>query len=214
MVLRGVARAFDPGERVRLLVLFVLIAALHVAGLAALFAHASVDPTFLGLGGLAYAFGLRQAFDADHISAIDNTTRKLLQERKRPVAVGFFFSIGHATVVFLIALALGFAAKAIVEGLVGGGGAGGELKSVGATIGTTVSGVFLVLIGLLNLLILLDIVRVYQQMRRGEHDRESLQTELTSGGFMTRLFGRLFKLVSESWHMYLVGLLFGFGFDT
>ncbi len=214
MVLRGVGRAFDPGERMRLLALVAIIVALHVAGLAMLFAHAAVDPTFIGLGGLAYAFGLRHAFDADHISAIDNTTRKLLQERKRPVAVGFFFSIGHATVVFLIAIALGFAAKAIVEGIVGPGGQGGELRSVGATIGTSVSGVFLLLIGLLNLLILLDIVRVYREMRRGEHDRESLQTELTSGGFMTRLFGRLFKLVTQSWHMYFIGFLFGLGFDT
>lgn len=194
--------------------LFGAVATLHIAGIVALLSHASVDPTFVGLGGLAYAFGLRHAFDADHISAIDNTTRKLLQERKRPVAVGFFFSLGHSSVVFLIALALGFAAKAIVEGIVGPQGEGGALRSVGATIGTTVSGVFLVVIGLLNLLILLDIIHVYRDMKEGRHDRESLHAEILSGGLMTRVFGRLFKLITESWQMYFVGFLFGLGFDT
>jgi nickel/cobalt transporter (NiCoT) family protein len=214
MTFTSLTSAFDRGERLRLLALFGAVAALHVAGIVTLLTHATVDPTFVGLGGLAYAFGLRHAFDADHISAIDNTTRKLLQERKRPVAVGFFFSLGHSTVVFLIALALGFAAKAIVEGIVGPQGEGGALRSLGATIGTGVSGLFLVVIGLLNLVILLDIVRVYRDMRRGKHDRESLHAELVAGGFMTRIFGRLFRVITESWQMYLVGFLFGLGFDT
>ncbi len=214
MTLSGLTGAFDRGERVRLLALFGVIAILHVVGIAALLSHATVDPAFVGLGGLAYAFGLRHAFDADHISAIDNTTRKLLQERRRPVAVGFFFSLGHSTVVFLIALALGFAAKAIVEGIVGPQGEGGTLRSVGATIGTTVSGVFLVLIGVLNLIILVDIIRVYRDMRRGKHDRDSLHAELLAGGFMTRVFGRLFRVITESWQMYPIGFLFGLGFDT
>ena len=172
---------------------------------------AAAHPSILGLGGLAYSFGLRHAFDADHIAAIDNTTRKLLQQRQRPVGVGFFFSLGHSTVVFLIALALGFAVRSIVQGVVS---ENGELRSLGGLIGTTVSGGFLVLIGLLNLIILLDIVQVYRRMRRGEHDHASLEAQLTSGGVLTRLFSRLFALISRSWQMYPIGFLFGLGFDT
>jgi high-affinity nickel-transport protein len=168
-------------------------------------------PVMLGLGGLAYAFGLRHAFDADHISAIDNTTRKLLQEGKKPLGVGFFFSLGHSTVVFLIALALGFATQFVVSNVIS---ANGQLKSLGGLIGTGVSGVFLLLIGVLNLIILLDIVRLFRRMRAGEHDRQSLERELVAGGLLTRLFGRLFKLITHSWQMYLVGFLFGLGFDT
>ena len=168
-------------------------------------------PVMLGLGGLAYAFGLRHAFDADHISAIDNTTRKLLQEGKKPLGVGFFFSLGHSTVVFLIALALGFATQFVVSNVIS---ANGELKSVGGLIGTGVSGIFLLLIGILNLIILLDIIRLFRRMRAGEYDRPSLEHELVAGGLLTRLFGRLFRLITHSWQMYLVGFLFGLGFDT
>jgi high-affinity nickel-transport protein len=211
---KTIASAFDPAERVRLVALFGVIILIHVVGWGLVISQGATDPAFIGLGGLAYAFGLRHAFDADHISAIDNTTRKLLQQGRKPLGVGFFFSLGHSTVVFLIALALGFAAKSIIEGIVGTGGAEGGLHSIGATIGTTVSGVFLVLIGILNLVIFVEIVRIYGQMRRGQHDRESLQHELVAGGFMTKAFGRLFRLVTESWHMYPIGFLFGLGFDT
>src|SRR5437016_14017641 len=113
----------------------------------------------LGLGGLVHTFGLRHAFGADHISAIDNTTRKLLQQGDKPVGVGFFFSLGHSTVVFLIAVGLGLAVKSLVQGVVGGNG---ELRSVGGAVGTLVSGGFLVLIGVMKLVILLDLIRVYR----------------------------------------------------
>ncbi|MGH7870357.1 MAG: HoxN/HupN/NixA family nickel/cobalt transporter, partial [Candidatus Dormibacteraceae bacterium] len=146
-----------------------------------------------------------------HISAIDNTTRKLLQQGKKPVGVGFFFSLGHSTVVFLIALALGFAVKSIVQSVVSDNG---QLKNIGGIIGTTVSGTFLILIGLLNLIILLGIIRVFRRMRRGQYDRHSLEHELVAGGLMSRAFGRLFRLVNDSWHMYPIGFLFGLGFDT
>jgi len=172
--------------------------------------YSASHPGFLALGGLAYTFGLRHAFDADHIAAIDSTTRKLLQRGRKPVGVGFFFSLGHSTVVLLIAVALGLAVKSIVQGVVGGG----ELGNIGGAVGTLVSGGFLVLIGLMNLVILLDIVRVYRKMRRGEYDRESLDAELATGGLMTRLFGRMFRLVDHSWQMYPIGFLFGLGFDT
>ena len=198
-------------DRNRLAAVFGAVGGLHVLGWGLLLLYGASHPGFLALGGLAYTFGLRHAFDADHIAAIDNTTRKLLQSGQKPVGVGFFFSLGHSTVVFLIAVALGFAVKAIVQGVVAGSG---ELRAVGAVVGTTVSGTFLVLIGILNLVILLDIVRVYRKMRRGEFDRDGLEHELISGGVMTRLFGRIFRVIDHSWQMYPVGFLFGLGFDT
>ena len=196
----------------RLTGLFGSVAVLHVVGWGMmLLLVAPRFPVMLGLGGLAYAFGLRHAFDADHISAIDNTTRKLLQEGKKPLGVGFFFSLGHSTVVFLIALALGFATQFVVSNVIS---ANGELKSVGGLIGTGVSGVFLLLIGIVNLIVLLDILKLFRRMRAGAYDRPSLEHELVAGGLLTRLFGRLFRLITRSWQMYLVGFLFGLGFDT
>src|SRR5881227_3040338 len=192
----------------RLTGLFGSVALLHLLGWGMmLLLVAPRFPVMLGLGGLAYAFGLRHAFDADHISAIDNTTRKLLQEGKKPLGVGFFFSLGHSTVVFLIALALGVATQFVVTNLVNGNG---ELKSLGGLIGTGVSGIFLLLIGILNLIILLDILRLFRRMREGQYDRDSLEHELVAGGLLTRIFG----LITQSWQMYLVGFLFGLGFDT
>ena len=206
-----IGRSFDHGERARLGGFYGGVALLHVAGWGLLLAYGAQHPGFLALGGLAYTFGLRHAFDADHISAIDNTTRKLLQQNHKPVGVGFFFSLGHSTVVLLIAVALGLAVKSIVQGIVSGNG---ELRSIGGAVGTLVSGGFLVLIGIMNLLILFDIIRVYRRMKRGEYDRHSLETELVAGGLMTRLFGRMFRVVDKSWHMYPIGFLFGLGFDT
>ena len=188
--------------------LFRSVALLHVIGWGMmLLLVAPRYPVMLGLGGLAYAFGLRHAFDADHISAIDNTTRKLLQEGKKPLGVGFFFSLGHSTVVFLIAVALGFATQFVVSSVIS---ANGQLKSLGGLIGTGVSGVFLLLIGIVNLIILLDILKLFRRMRA----EDALEHELVAGGLLTRVFGRLFKLITHSWQMYLVGFLFGLGFDT
>jgi high-affinity nickel-transport protein len=204
-------QSFDRGERRRLGAFFGGVGLLHLGGWGLLFFYGAQHPAFLALGGLAYTFGLRHAFDADHIAAIDNTTRKLLQKGQKPVGVGFFFSLGHSTVVFGIAVALGLAVKSLVQGVVGGNG---ELKNVGGAVGTLVSGSFLVLIGLLNLVILMDIVRVYRKMRRGEYDREGLENELVAGGIMTKLFGRLFRVIDHSWQMYPIGFLFGLGFDT
>ena len=207
----SLANAFDRGQRARLAGFGGAVAVLHVVGWGLLLTYGVGHPAFLGLGGLAYTFGLRHAFDADHISAIDNTTRKLLQQGRKPVGVGFFFSVGHSTVVLLIAVALGLAARTIVQGVVGDNG---QLRSVGGAVGTLVSGGFLVLIGVLNLVILLEIVRVYRRMRRGDYDRAGLENELIAGGLMTRIFGRLFRVIEQSWQMYPVGFLFGLGFDT
>jgi high-affinity nickel-transport protein len=205
------ARAFEPAELRRLGGLFGAVVLIHAIGWGLLLSQAAAYPALLGLGGLAYTFGLRHAFDADHISAIDNTTRKLLQERKKPMGVGFFFSLGHSTVVMLIALALGFAVKAVVEGAVSGDG---QLRAIGGVVGTGVSGVFLVIIGILNLAILSDLAGTYRRMKAGEFNRESLEQQLVAGGLMTRIFGRLFRLISASWQMYPIGFLFGLGFDT
>ena len=198
------------GERQRLAGFFGGVGLLHVLGWGLLLAYAGGHPGFFWLGGIAYTLGLRHAFDADHISAIDNTTRKLLQGGQKPMGVGFFFSLGHSTVVFAIAVALGVAVRWVVQGVAESGG----LRSIGEAVGTGVSGGFLILIGILNLLVLLDIVRVYRNMRRGEYDRQALETELVAGGLMTRIFGRLFRLIDRSWQMYPVGFLFGLGFDT
>ena len=207
----GIRRAFDRGEWNRLIATYGAVTLLHVLGWGMLILFAPHDTALFGLGALAYSFGLRHAFDADHISAIDNTTRKLLQGGKRPIAVGFFFSLGHSTVVLVIAIALGLAIRFVVDGVVS---EGGQLRNLGGVIGTSVSGVFLLLIGLLNLIILLDIVGIYRRMHRGEFDRRTLEDHLVSGGVLTRLFHRLFALITESWQMYPIGFLFGLGFDT
>ncbi len=203
--------SFDSGERQRLAGFFGGVGVLHIAGWGLLLAVAARQPTILALGGLAYTFGLRHAFDADHIAAIDNTTRKLLQDGKKPVGVGFFFSLGHSTVVFLVAAALGLAVKWIVDGVIGNGG---QLRSIGGELSTIVSGGFLILIGVLNLLVLIDIIRVYRRLKAGGYDESSLEIDLTAGGMMSRIFGRLFRVIKHSWQMYPIGFLFGLGFDT
>ena len=203
--------SFDRGERTRLAGFFGAVGALHLAGWGLLLVYGASHPGFLALGGLAYTFGLRHAFDADHIAAIDNTTRKLLRDGRKPVGTGFFFSLGHSTVVFLIAIALGLAVKSVVEGVIANGG---QLRSIGGALGTLVSGSFLILIGVLNLVILMDVVRVYRRMKRGDYDAASLDHELMTGGVLTRMFGRLFRVINHTWQMYPIGFLFGLGFDT
>ncbi|MBI4213811.1 MAG: HoxN/HupN/NixA family nickel/cobalt transporter [Chloroflexi bacterium] len=204
-------RGFDQAERTRLAGCYGIIALIHLVGWGLLLWHSAGNPALLGLGVLAYSFGLRHAFDADHIAAIDNTTRKLLQNGKSPVGVGFFFSLGHSTVVLIIALALGLAVRSIVESVVS---QEGELRDIGGLIGGSVSGGFLVAIGILNLVIFLELLSAYRGTRAGRNDGEALESHLATGGVMTRAFGRLLGFVSESWHIYPIGFLFGLGFDT
>jgi high-affinity nickel-transport protein len=181
---------------------------LHAAGWGLFAWYSSSYPALAGLGVLAYTFGLRHAFDADHIAAIDNTTRKLLQQGKRPLGVGFFFSLGHSTIVFSLAAGLALAAKSVDSKIP-------AFQNYGGTIGASVSGTFLWIIGILNLLVLLDVVRVFLELRGGAYDEAALEERLLDRGFMSRLFiGRLFRFVSKSWHMYPLGVLFGLGFDT
>jgi len=184
-----------------------VIVALHVLGWGLVGYWARQYPFLVGLAGLAYSFGLRHAFDADHIAAIDNTTRKLMTAADRPLGVGFFFSLGHSTVVLVITAAIAVAAHIVTVELP-------HLREVGAYIGTAVSGLFLYAIGIINLLVMIDIIRVLRQLQRGESDASALEATLLQRGLMSRWFGRLFRLVTAPRHMYWIGLLFGLGFDT
>jgi high-affinity nickel-transport protein len=164
-----------------------------------------------GTGILAYTLGIRHAFDADHIAAIDNTTRKLVQEGKRPLSVGFFFSLGHSTIVFVLALLLNFGIRALDQQVRNDSSA---LHNATGVIGTTVSGTFLYLIALLNLVVLLSIIKVFREMRQGRYSDEELERQLDSRGLMNRVFGGYAKRIDTPWKMYPVGVLFGLGFDT
>jgi high-affinity nickel-transport protein len=165
----------------------------------------------VGTGILAYTLGMRHAFDADHISAIDNTTRKLMAEGKRPLSVGFWFSLGHSSVVFALAVLLNFGIR-FLDGQVKNGSSG--LHHWTTLIGTSVSGTFLYLIAILNLVILVSITRVFVGIRRGHYDDEALELQLDQRGLMNRLLGPLARKIDKPWKMYPIGLLFGLGFDT
>jgi high-affinity nickel-transport protein len=165
-------------------------------------------PILLGAAMLAYTFGLRHAFDADHIAAIDNVTRKLMQEGKRPVAVGFFFSLGHSTIVVLLSGAIAITATALQSKF-------GNFTSVGGVVGTLVSALFLFAIAIANILVLILIYRTFRSVKNGGiFVDEDLDLALSKRGFMGRLLRRFFHLIERSWHMYPLGLLFGLGFDT
>ncbi|MGH9129421.1 MAG: HoxN/HupN/NixA family nickel/cobalt transporter [Acidimicrobiales bacterium] len=164
-----------------------------------------------GLGFVALTLGMRHAFDADHISAIDNTTRKLINEGKRPLSVGFFFSLGHSSIVFLLAVLLNFGVKALNSAV---NNKGSSLHKITSIVGTSVSGTFLYIIALLNLIILVSIVRVFKEMRTGRYDDAELEEQLNKRGFMNRFLGPLARRIDTPWKMYPIGLLFGLGFDT
>jgi len=165
----------------------------------------------LGTGVLAYTLGMRHAFDADHIAAIDNTTRKLVSDGKRPLSVGYFFSLGHSSVVFLLAVFLNFGIRAL-DSQVSNDSSG--LHRATNVIGTSVSGGFLYLIAGLNLIVLIGIAKVYRQMKQGKFDNEELERQLNNRGLMNRFFGGYAGRIDKPWKMYPVGVLFGLGFDT
>jgi len=165
----------------------------------------------IGIGVTAYTLGMRHAFDADHIAAIDNTTRKLMSDGQKPVSVGFWFSLGHSSVVFGLCFLLGLGVKALASQVTDGGS---QLQTILGLVGTAVSGTFLILIGLINLVILRKIVAVFRRMRGGDFDEAELEHHLSHRGFMNRLLGGVTKAVRKPRHMYPVGLLFGLGFDT
>jgi high-affinity nickel-transport protein len=210
----ALGKAFTGDELRRLGGFYLVVALLHVIGWGTLiFLVAPRYPAALGVGVgfTAYLFGLRHAFDADHISAIDNTTRKLMSQGQKPLGVGFFFSLGHSTVVMSLALALAFAASRVAAQVTNDNSL---LRSYGGLIGTSVSGLFLYGIAVLNIIILVDVIRVFREMRHGKYDEVRLEAQLDSRGFMNRFFGRLSRTVTHSWQMYPIGFLFGLGFDT
>jgi len=164
-----------------------------------------------GTGFLALSLGMRHAFDADHISAIDNTTRKLMSEGQRPMGVGFFFSLGHSSVVTALAIALNFGIKSLGAQVNNDNSA---LHHYTGLVGTSVSGAFLMLIAILNLVVLWGVVKVFIEMRKGLYNESELEKHLNSRGFMMRFFGPIARRVDKSWKMYPIGVLFGLGFDT
>ena len=198
----------DSALRPRIVAIYALLVGLNVVvwGLAlALFYH---YPATLSVCLLAYGCGLRHAVDADHIAAIDNVTRKLMQENKRPVAVGFFFSLGHSTVVILLCLLVAVSTGFVKTRFP-------EYKEVGSLIGTSVSAAFLLLIAVINLIIFLEVYKAFLAARAGKwHDEDALQGLLNGRGLLARILRPLFRFVNQSWHMYLIGFLFGLGFDT
>jgi nickel/cobalt transporter (NiCoT) family protein len=216
--MRKVSNALTPAEWWRLVSMAAVIVALHVVGWLTLVGL--IEPARLTLGGnafgvgiglTAYTLGMRHAFDADHIAAIDNTTRKLMNDGQRPLAVGFFFSLGHSTVVFGLAVLLVTGVKAVVGPVEDDSSA---LHHYAGLIGSSVSGVFLYLIAILNVVILGSILRVFGRLRRGDYDESELERQLNNRGLLNRVLGRVTASISKSWHAYPVGLLFGLGFDT
>ena len=165
----------------------------------------------IGLGLTAYTLGMRHAFDADHIAAIDNTTRKLMAEGKRPVSVGFWFSLGHSTIVFALVALLAMGVRALAGQVEDDSSL---LQQITGVVGTAVSGTFLYIIGIINLVILIGIVKVFRRMRRGEYDEQALEQQLNNRGFMNKILAGATKTVTKPWQMYPIGVLFGLGFDT
>src|SRR5579871_124700 len=201
------ASRLSAGERSQLTLYAVVIVLWHVAGWGLVALTARTHPMLFGLAGLAYSFGLRHAFDVDHLAAIDNTTRKLMRPDRRPLGVGFFFALGHATVVLAMTIAVVIGARSLTTAMP-------AIHAMGSLIGTTISGVFLYAIGIVNLIVLSDIYRVFRAMRAGRADPAALERTLVLGGGLNRVFGRVFRTVGAPRHMYWVGLLFGLGFDT
>jgi high-affinity nickel-transport protein len=220
MATPGGANSAAPGltvaERLRMVALFAGIGAVTVLAFLAAFAflpHNYADEAspgvliFSGLAITAYILGLRHGFDADHIAAIDNTTRKLLNDGKRPLTVGTWFSLGHSTIVFGLIAALVVLTDYVRSHVA-------AFAQFGAIVGALISGIFLFLIGLVNVIIALDVYRIFRGLRDRELDQAALDAQMDKRGFLYRYFGRLFKMVEEPWQIYPIGVLFGLGFDT
>jgi high-affinity nickel-transport protein len=192
----------------RIALLYGLLIAANLGAWAWAFAAFHDYPLLLGTSLLAYTFGLRHAVDADHIAAIDNVTRKLMQQGQRPVGVGFYFSLGHSTIVVGLSVAIAFTSIALKNRFDG-------LENVGGLIGTSVSAFFLLAIAAANLLVLISVYRTFRLVKNGgRYVEEDLDLLLSRRGFFGRIFRRLFRLIGKSWHMYPLGFLFGLGFDT
>lgn len=219
-------RSLTRADKTSLWGMYGFIVALHILGFVVLFAFVVPNnyqlggdhPVFtVGVGVLAYTLGLRHAFDADHIAAVDNTTRKLIADNldngvdRKPLSVGFWFSLGHSTIVFALSLLLALGVKALVGPVAD---EQSTLHTITGMIGPSVSGIFLWVLGILNLVALLGIAKVFREMRTGHYDEAALEKHLDSRGFMNRFLGGLTKSVTKPWHIYPIGVLFGLGFDT
>jgi high-affinity nickel-transport protein len=216
--LARIRHSLTPAEWTRMGGMALTIVVLHVAGwgmlAVAVGGHYRISSTEVfgfGTGILAYTLGMRHAFDADHIAAIDNTTRKLVGEGKRPLSVGFFFSLGHSSVVFILAVLLNFGIRGL-DKQVRNDNSG--LHTITGVVGTCVSGFFLLLIAVFNLIVLAGIIRVFREMRSGRYNDEELEEQLNKRGLMNRFLGPLARKVDTPWKIYPIGFLFGLGFDT
>jgi high-affinity nickel-transport protein len=211
--------SLDRGQRRSLAMMAIVVAALHLLGFGILFlvvaphhySLGSAGAFTIGIGITAYTLGMRHAFDADHIAAIDNTTRKLMGEGKQPMSVGFWFSLGHSSIVFGLTFLLSIGIRSLA-GPVTSDGSG--LHDAAGWVGTVVSGTFLYAIAALNVVILVGIIRVFRKMKRGTFDEEALEEHLNNRGLMNRYLGRLTRTVTRPSQMYPIGVLFGLGFDT
>jgi len=215
---RKIRNELTPGESAKFAAMILTVVGLNVLGWGMLSAaaqgHYHINKTQIfgfGTGTLAYTLGMRHAFDADHISAIDNTTRKLLNDGKRPLSVGFFFSLGHSSVVFILAVLLNFGIRGLDNQVKSGDS---SLQHTTNLVGTSVSAFFLYLIAALNVVILVGILKVFRQMRAGVYDDEEMERQLNQRGLMMRFLGPLARRIDTSWKMYPIGFLFGLGFDT
>lgn len=193
--------------RSRIAALYALLAACNLAAWAAALLLFRDHPLLLGTALLAYTFGLRHAVDADHIAAIDNVTRKLMQDGKRPVGVGLFFSLGHSTIVVLATVLIAVTATAFKSQI-------DAVHAIGGVIGTMVSSFFLLVVAVMNLMILVSVFRTFRRVKSGGVYREADLNMLLGGGILARIFRPLFGAVRTSWHMFVIGFLFGLGFDT
>ncbi len=196
------------GVRGKVIGLYAILTAANLGAWIWAFAVFGGNSLLLGTALLAYGFGLRHAVDADHIAAIDNVTRKLMQEGKRPVAVGFFFALGHSTVVIAASLVIAVTASTLQDRFPG-------LMAVGGVVGTSVSAMFLFAIAIINIVVLVSVHRLFRRVRQGgSYADHELDLFLAQRGLLGRVFRRLFRLIARSWHMYPLGFLFGLGFDT
>ncbi len=210
-MIKRLIRLFDdnPGKvRHKVAGIYLLLVAVNVGVWTAALSTFHGFPLLLGTCVIAYTFGLRHAVDADHIAAIDNVTRKLMQDGKRPASVGFFFSLGHSTVVVLASVAIAMAAAAIQKNFPG-------FRTIGGVIGTSISAGFLFLIAIVNLIVLRDVYAAFKSVKNGgTYNDDSLNELLDQRGLLGRFFRPAYKLIRKSWHMYPLGFLFGLGFDT
>jgi nickel/cobalt transporter (NiCoT) family protein len=204
----GFRHAGDRNARGRIVAVYAVLVTLNVVAWGLALVLFSSAPATLSLCLLAYGFGLRHAVDADHIAAIDNVTRRLMQEGKRPVAVGFFFALGHSTVVVLASLAVALTANALSDELV-------SYRQIGGILGTSASALFLFIIAVANLMVLRGVYRAFRITERGDHVTDAqIDALLHQRGWLARMFRPLFRFVSHSWQLYPIGLLFALGFET